>query len=212
MPNGGVARRNTATAVAEGMIRRLPIFATLMVLAACATMVGLGFWQLGRKQKKEALLVSYAAAADNPDPVRQDFAAPSSLYRRAAGVCIHPAGFASVAGTSERGQAGWALLATCAGAGAKPLQIELGWSRNPQPVAWAGGTFTGIVAPPNRNGARIVAEPPLGGLEALARPDPADVPNNHLSYAVQWFLFAITALIIYVLALRNRLAGDGGRG
>ncbi|HNJ47416.1 MAG TPA: SURF1 family protein, partial [Novosphingobium sp.] len=37
-----------------------------------------------------------------------------------------------------------------------------------------------------------------------------DIPNNHLSYAVQWFLFAATALVIYGLALRKRLAARGG--
>jgi surfeit locus 1 family protein len=30
------------------------------------------------------------------------------------------------------------------------------------------------------------------------------VPNNHLSYAIQWFFFATTAVVIYVLALRKR--------
>ena len=30
------------------------------------------------------------------------------------------------------------------------------------------------------------------------------IPNNHLSYAVQWFLFALTALVIYVLAVRKK--------
>jgi surfeit locus 1 family protein len=43
-------------------------------------------------------------------------------------------------------------------------------------------------------------------LQPNARPDPNDIPNNHLSYAVQWFLFALTALVIYGLALRKRLA------
>ena len=38
----------------------------------------------------------------------------------------------------------------------------------------------------------------------MARPDPSDLPNNHLAYAGQWFFFAITAFIIYVLALRRR--------
>ena len=46
--------------------------------------------------------------------------------------------------------------------------------------------------------------PPQAGLTQLAAPDPRDVPNNHLSYAVQWFLFAVTALVIYGLALRKR--------
>jgi surfeit locus 1 family protein len=30
------------------------------------------------------------------------------------------------------------------------------------------------------------------------------VPNNHLAYAVQWFLFAGVAAVIYALALRRR--------
>ena len=51
----------------------------------------------------------------------------------------------------------------------------------------------------------MIADPPLAGLEANARPDPASIPNNHLSYAIQWFLFALTALVIYAIALRKRL-------
>ena len=48
------------------------------------------------------------------------------------------------------------------------------------------------------------ADPALGGLEANALPDPSDLPNNHLSYAVQWFAFALTALVIYAMVLRRR--------
>ena len=39
---------------------------------------------------------------------------------------------------------------------------------------------------------------------ASAPPSPDTIPNNHLSYAIQWFLFAGIALIIYTLALRQR--------
>ena len=53
-------------------------------------------------------------------------------------------------------------------------------------------------------GPRLVADPPVAGLQPMARPDPGDLPNNHLTYAGQWFFFALTALIIYVLALRRR--------
>ena len=64
------------------------------------------------------------------------------------------------------------------------------------------GRVTGMVAP----GPRLVADPPVDGLFALARPDPSDLPNNHLSYAGQWFFFALTALVIYFIALRARMA------
>ena len=79
--------------------------------------------------------------------------------------------------------------------------VILGWSRDPKAPAWRGGEVMGVIAP----GPRLVADPPLAGLAANARPDPSDIPNNHLSYAVQWFLFAATALVIYVLAVRKRL-------
>jgi surfeit locus 1 family protein len=75
-------------------------------------------------------------------------------------------------------------------------------------LKWDGGELGGVIAP----GGRLVADQPLPGLEASARPDPRDVPNNHWSYAVQWFLFALTALVIYTLALRKRLAAKDGAG
>jgi surfeit locus 1 family protein len=53
----------------------------------------------------------------------------------------------------------------------------------------------------------IVSDTGLAGLKPSPRPDPAEVPNNHLAYAVQWFLFAAVAVIIYPLALRYRDKG-----
>ena len=82
--------------------------------------------------------------------------------------------------------------------------VVLGWSNDPAPVVWQGGAVTGVIAPYKKGDARLVADPPLAGLAANALPDPRDVPNNHLSYAVQWFLFAVTALVIYGIALRRR--------
>jgi cytochrome oxidase assembly protein ShyY1 len=40
-------------------------------------------------------------------------------------------------------------------------------------------------------------------------PNPEDVPNNHLSYAVQWFAFAGIAAGIYLLAVRRRTIKAG---
>ncbi len=50
----------------------------------------------------------------------------------------------------------------------------------------------------------LVADTPAPGLLPTAEPDLSSVPNNHLAYAVQWFLFAGVAGVIYVLALRLR--------
>ena len=51
---------------------------------------------------------------------------------------------------------------------------------------------------------RLGAASPGPGLAASAPPSPDIIPNNHLSYAVQWFLFAGIALVIYTIALRQR--------
>ena len=42
------------------------------------------------------------------------------------------------------------------------------------------------------------------GLKPSALPSLQDIPNNHLAYAVQWFVFAGVAAAIYGLALWQR--------
>ena len=43
---------------------RPPLVPTLVVVAAIATMLALGVWQLARKGEKEAMIARYAAAQD----------------------------------------------------------------------------------------------------------------------------------------------------
>jgi surfeit locus 1 family protein len=186
-------------------MRRIPIVPTLLVLAAVAEMVHLGFWQIDRLHEKEALLASYAQAQQQPQLApwpRTDDEATRSLYRRSAVTCVRVTERSAMAGRNTRDEAGLAQTAQCSLAGGGSAKVVLGWSR--QPVAgreWRGGAVVGTIAP----GPRLVADPPLAGLEANERPDPSEIPNNHLSYAVQWFLFALTALVIYAVALRRRL-------
>lgn len=188
-------------------MRKVPILPTLLVLIAAGVMIRLGFWQLDRLHQKEAMLAGYrAAAAMNseaafpPAPGVLD----SALYRHARADCLQVLELSSRAGENVRGEAGWAHLARCKLANGGEGLIVLGWSRSPNAPQWGGGQASGMIAP----GPRLVADPPLAGLEANARPDPANLPNNHLAYAVQWFLFALTALVIYALALRKRLKGE----
>ena len=68
--------------------------------------------------------------------------------------------------------------------------------------------MTGVYVSGGMLGYKVVADPPLAGLAAIAAPDPNDLPNNHWSYAIQWFLFALVALVIYGIALRKRLASS----
>jgi surfeit locus 1 family protein len=53
-------------------------------------------------------------------------------------------------------------------------------------------------------GMMIVADPPLAGLGPSTPPALDTIPNNHRSYAFQWFAFAAIALVIFALALRRR--------
>lgn len=190
------------------MIGRLPVIPTLVVLAAVAVMVRLGFWQIDRMQEKEALLARYGAAgamsADVPFP-RDSKAAGPVLYRHATVDCRKVISTTTIAGQNRQGQAGLAHIATCQLADGGTARVALGWSQSPAEAKWGGGLVKGTVAP----GPRLVADPPLAGLEANARPDPSSIPNNHWSYAVQWFLFALVALVIYGLAVRKRLADPG---
>ena len=197
------------------MTRRVPIFATIIVLAAVATMIALGVWQLGRKGEKEALIARYEAAISIDDPVAFPVAAPeaevdAALYRRSAIVCPFTVGdWRSISGRSQNGRSGYVHIIACGTTTAtteadETAYVQAGWSRDPVPPQWDGGPVSGWIVP-NREGAvRLVADPPLAGLEPNAKPDPADLPNNHLAYAGQWFFFALTALVIYVLALRRR--------
>ncbi|MDE2597664.1 MAG: SURF1 family protein [Sphingomonadales bacterium] len=186
-------------------MRRIPILPTLIVLIAAGIMIRLGFWQLDRLHQKEALLARYAAAESMSSEVawpRDAAAAGNALYRRSRVTCESVSGISARAGENRAGDGGMAHVATCLLAGGGEAKVVLGWSRSPVSPDWRGGEVSGTVAP----GPRLVADPPLAGLEANARPDPANIPNNHLSYAVQWFLFALTALTIYALALRKRLS------
>ena len=192
------------------MMRRVPLIPTLLVLAAVAVMIRLGLWQMDRMHEKEALLARYASAqalsADVPFP-QSVAAAEPLLYRHARIDCARVTGVTVIAGQSAGGESGMAHVADCLFAGGGKARVVLGWSRNPAPVEWRGGPVAGVIAP----GPRLIADPPLAGLEANARPDPSAIPNNHWSYAVQWFLFAATALVIYGLAVRKRLAGEPPR-
>lgn len=184
---------------------RLPIIPTIIVAAAAAIMIALGFWQLGRAEEKTAMLdrhrqaramSSEVAFPTTPNEVEQ------ALYRHSSVVCTRVLDRRVTAARNTAGQLGLAQVVRCALEGGGEAEIALGWSAAPELPKWSGGPVGGFVAPAG-DGARLVASPPLVG-EPLPAPDPGNLPNNHLAYAGQWFFFALTALVIYVLALRRR--------
>jgi len=191
-------------------VRRWPIIPTLVVLASAAIMVMLGFWQLQRLAEKEALLADYAQAetmsSDMAYPSNDPQAIEAALYRHARIDCRSTSGgWQSIAGRNRAGQTGYVHIIACALGGDRTAYVQAGWTPGPTPPEWTGGEVGGVIVRySGGGGARLIADPPLGGLQASAIPDPGDLPNNHLAYAVQWFLFALIALVIYVLALRRR--------
>lgn len=187
---------------------KFPLIPTVVVLAAVATMVALGFWQLGRMEEKEALIARYQAALTDgearPFPGEQGGAASDAdLFHPTAFSCTAVLGRETTAARSATGQSGYAQIARC-DTERGPADVKLGWSGDFSATPWQGGAVRGLIVPGGKNGARVQMAQPIPGLEALARPDPADLPNNHLAYAGQWFFFALTALVIYVLAVRRR--------
>ncbi len=191
------------------MIRRIPILPTLLVLIAVGVMIRLGFWQLERLHVKEAMLTGVEAAeADTTVRAwRGDLPAPRA-YSQISTECSKVTGMAPQSGQNASHQSGWAQVADCVLPSGTRAQVVLGWSSQPLPANWSGGAVTGTYLARGKDGSAIVADPPLAGLQPNATPDPRNIPNNHLAYAVQWFLFAGVALIIYAIALRKRLRAD----
>lgn len=203
--------------------RRIPVFATLFVLAAVATMIGLGIWQLQRADEKAALLALYQrnAALDAPVALpRGGPIPPERLFRRSSGVCLEVTGWRQIGGRATDGTTGYRQIADCrSGAEGPGFVVDLGLSEDAQyRPQWTGGEVEGlIVEEPVEGGLwaaltstrpvprpMLVVSAPPAGLLASTPPDPSGVANNHLAYAVQWFLFALAAVAIYGLALRQR--------
>jgi surfeit locus 1 family protein len=190
---------------------KLPVIPTIVVTLAVAAMIALGFWQLLiRLPEKEAELALLASNPNRPAVAFPSARDDSVLFRKAMLDCRAPVTIAR----AGAGNAGYRLIATCAGG----QFVQLGTTRDPNGATdWSGGRVTGRIshAPDGRplivtafdrtpKPLILVADTPAPGLAANTTPDWQSVPNNHLAYAVQWFVFASIAGVIYVLALRRR--------
>lgn len=195
---------------------RLPIIPTIIVALAVVTMVGLGIWQLSRAGEKDALLEKLAAARGQPpisfptSPIGEE---RLPLFRYATGVCLQPVGKRAIAGRNARGETGYSHIVDCrTGVEGPGMSVDVGWSKDPNAqVNWSGGPVSGVIAPDRRSRMRLVAATAAPGLQASAPPEIGQIPNNHRSYALQWFLFAALAAGIYLLAVRKRLQDSQGR-
>lgn len=199
------------------MNRRIPVIPTTIVALAVAAMIGLGLWQLMiRKPQKEAALAQLATNPSGPEVAFPRLPDDALLFRRAHGYCVDP-----MSGKlTGAGNAGFRYIVECrtGGAEGQGMLVQLGTTRDPmaKPL-WKGGEVRGTIshAPDGRSmlaslfdrtpkRLMLVADTPAPGLAPNGTPDLSSVPNNHLAYGVQWFLFALVATVIYILALRWR--------
>lgn len=194
---------------------KIPVLPTVLVVAAAATMVWLGIWQLHRATWKTGLIARYDTNVKLP-PVAWPAVPPSDdrlLYRHATGFCLQPVGWREMVGHNDKGEPGWSHIASCrTGVEGPGMEVDVGWSVLPHPPQWRGGPVSGLIVPDRKHRIKLIAVNAAPGLVPSAPPSPADMPNNHLSYAFQWFAFALTALIIYVIALRRRQRGKVAPG
>jgi cytochrome oxidase assembly protein ShyY1 len=200
---------------------RFPLLPTLFVAAAVATMIALGIWQLGRAEEKDALAARFAANRTLPVMALPTMGAldQSILYRRATAFCLQPTSWRRVGGKSASGKPGTRFLAYCrTGAEGPGFVADIGVSMNPRfEPKWTGGEVTGVVTEEPSDyslferllgkipqpSPMIVASQAAPGLEPSTPPQPP-AENSSRWYAGQWFFFAFTAALIYLLALRRR--------
>lgn len=200
---------------------RIPIIPTIIVALAVLTMIALGVWQFQRKGEKEQAIALMANNARLPAIAFPKLGADLNHYRfrRSSLVCLDTQFVQMVAGKARNGQTGYRAIMACrTGAEGPGAYVDIGVSKSPSLPQWRGGAVRGIITlkPTSQSiwsrmttGAVVdepllIADEPAQGRAPTSPPNIADVPNNHLAYAVQWFLFAGVAVIIYILALRRR--------
>ncbi|QGP79322.1 SURF1 family protein [Sphingobium sp. CAP-1] len=202
---------------------RIPLIPTTLVALAVLVMIGLGIWQLQRRAEKEQALALMANNANLPAIAFPKLGADLDHYRfrRSSLVCLDTQFVEMVAGKARNGRTGYRAIMACrTGAEGPGAYVDIGVSPSPSLPEWQGGAVRGVITlkPTSQSiwnrmtGGAVVDEPlliadaPAQGRLATSPPNIADIPNNHLAYAVQWFLFAGVAIIIYILALRRRNA------
>lgn len=210
-------------------MRRIPVLPTLVVLIAVATMIALGFWQIRRAHWKEELLARYRIAETAPalEGLPGGYAIDDLSFRRTHLGCVITTPIVQNGGADAAGRTGFRNFAGCRLNDGRTIMADIGWSAiNAPKPAMAGSRIeaVGRLIPDTALAGRIfgdratsviplliVLDQPAAGLEPSVAPPIEQIPNNHRAYAAQWFLFALTASVIYILALRRRDQGAKAR-
>lgn len=203
-------------------MKRLPLFPTLLTFVMLTVLISLGIWQLERRTWKHELIRQLAVAQSLPPLEPADFLAamtgPTSVqYRRAELPCspgtVLP--YDLKGGSSAGGESGYLLLVSCRPNNRPPDIVAVaGWTKRPDaartPIA-VDTVFKGLIIErpygdaPGRPQFMLIPDTAVPPLKPSRMPTPQDLPDNHLSYAGQWFGLAVVLATIYGLWLRRRL-------
>lgn len=223
MPSNSGKKHGKVGYESERVVKRIPVLPTLMTAIMLVVLVSLGAWQLQRRAWKADLIAQLEAAQDAPMLEPADFLAAmvgtrSVQYRRAELPCspgtVLP--YDLKGGGSAGGVTGYLVLVSCRPNRKAPDIVAVaGWTRRPDaarvPIV-VDTVFTGLVIEkpygdaPGRPQFMLIPDTAVPPLEPSRLPTPQDLPDNHLSYAGQWFGLAVVLAVIYGLWLRRRFA------
>nr|WP_243446115.1 SURF1 family cytochrome oxidase biogenesis protein [Polymorphobacter fuscus] len=204
----------------------MPLVPTLLTFVMLTVLIGLGLWQLQRREWKHELVRQLQAAQTLPPLEPADFTAAmngttSVQYRRAELPCspgrVLP--YDLKGGSSAAGESGFLILVSCRPHRRPPDIVAVaGWTKRPDAARvpiMVDTVFTGLIIERPYGDAvgrpqfMLIPDTAVPPLVPSRLPSPQDLPDNHLSYAGQWFGLAAVLAVIYGLWLRQRLAVAG---
>ena len=205
-------------------MKRVPIIPTLMTAIMVITMIGLGIWQLERREWKHALIAQLEASRHLPAVRPAEFframVGEQSVQFRRAVVACHPGRVTPYdirGGDSRDGQPGFLVLVACRDPafvhGKGPdIVVAVGWTDRPvAPSPLIVDTeFAGTVIErpygktPGKPFFMLIPDTAIAPLRPARQPVPGDLPDSHATYAFQWFAFALTLMIIYAIFMWRR--------
>jgi surfeit locus 1 family protein len=205
--------------------RRFPLFPTLLTLVMLVVLVGLGLWQLDRREWKHALIARLRAAQTQPLLEPDDFMRAlrneASIQYRLAELPCSPGDvlpYDLKGGSSVGGVSGYLVLVSCRPNRKLPdIVVVAGWTKRPDAAAvpvHVDTVFKGVIIehPYGRVQTRpqfmLIPDTSVPPLQVSRMPTPDELPDNHLSYAGQWFGLAAVLVTIYGLWLRRRWQGE----
>lgn len=199
-------------------MKPVPLGATILTLVMVPVLIALGCWQLERREWKHGLIAQLESASHLPIVGPVDVSAAKSggqslQYRRARIDCRpgRVAPYDIKGGTSADDQGGFLVLVSCrdpakAYPQAPDLVVVAGWTVRPDIKALdVDASFTGTLIErpygdaPGRPGFMLIPTTAVPPLQPSRIPVPDDLPDSHLSYALQWFSFAIILTVIYLV-------------